>query len=120
MALEWMDHAGKRILVARYEPGKGKDQENISILDQQGEIEEKDPNLLILSDYRGCPTSYPYIEKVNAYGKRFRSHPTNVRNAVLGITGMKGIFLAAYLAFTGDKCVRAFAEEKQALDWLTS
>ncbi len=117
MALTWMEHAGRRILVTTY--GRVHE-DNMRFLDQQGEIERHHPGLLILSDYRGTAATAEYIEKVKAYGREFRSGPTNVRNAVIGITGLKQILFRAYLAFTGDKHTRAFDGEEQAKAWLVS
>ncbi len=116
MGLTWIDRDGKRILVTKY----GADHaENVRLLQEQGAIERGNSNLLILSDYIGTTASKAYMDAVKAYGKEFRSGPTNVRNAVVGITGVKQALFRAYLLFTGDKHTRSFDTREQAVRWLT-
>ncbi len=117
MALSWIERGGKRILVTRYEPASD-DARNIALLKEQGELERADPNILILSDYTGTSASLAYLDAVKAYGKEFRSGRTNVKNAVVGITGLKKMLFSAYIAFTGDRHTRSFATVEEAQRWL--
>ncbi len=116
MGLSWIERDGKRILVTKY----GADHaENLHLLEEQGKIERADSSLLILSDYIGTTASREYMDAVKAYGKEFRTGPTNVKNAVVGITGLKRALFRAYLLFTGDKHTRSFDTMEQAVRWLT-
>ena len=116
MTIDWIEYKGKKILRTVYTGHTH--QENVEILEQQGKIERKDANLLILSDYTGTHASQEYMEKVKAYGKEFRSGPTNVKNAVIGIEGLKKVLFDSYLRFTGDKYTRVFSSEEEAKEWL--
>ncbi len=116
MSISWMEYKGKKILKTVYS-GHTHEQ-NVKLLEQQGEIEKNDPNLLILSDYNGTHASQEYMDKVRAYGKEFRSGPTNVKNAVIGIEGVKKVLFDGYLRFTGDKNTKLFRSEDEALEWL--
>ncbi len=116
MGLTWLERDGKRILVTKY----GADHaENLRLLQEQGEIERANSNLLILSDYIGTTASREYMDAVKAYGKEFRSGPTSVKNAVVGITGLKQALFRAYILFTGDTHTKSFATMEQAVRWLT-
>ncbi len=115
MGLSWLEQDGKRILVAKY----GLDnRENVRLLEEQGAIERQHPDLLILSDFSGTTSSAEYMTALQAYGKEFRSVPTHVKNAVVGITGLKRALFRAYLAFTGDRQTKAFSSRAEALRWL--
>lgn len=41
------------------------------------------------------------------------------KTATVGITGIKKILFKAYIVFTGQKDVKLFDNQKEALDWLT-
>ncbi len=116
MGLTWIERNGKRILVTKY---GGDHAENLRLLEEQGEIERGNPGLLILSDYNGTTASKQYMDAVKAYGKEFRSGPTSVKNAVLGITGLKLALFRAYILVTGDRHTRSFDTMEQAVRWLT-
>ncbi len=116
MTISWIEYKGKRILKTVYTGHTH--QENVGLLEEQGEIERKDPDLLILSDYRDTHASQEYMDKVRAYGKEFRSGPTNVKNAVIGIEGIKKVLFDGYLRFTGDNSTKLFRTEEEAMEWL--
>lgn len=116
MTISWIEYKGRKILKTVYTGHTH--QENVKLLEEQGEFERRDPNLLILSDYRGTHASQEYMEKVKAYGKEFRGGPTQVKNAVIGIDGLKRVLLDGYLRFTGDKNTKSFNSEEEALEWL--
>ncbi len=117
MGLSWMEHDGRLILVTTY----GTDRDvNIRLLHEQGEIERSNRNLLILSDFRATRGTVEYMDALRSYGKEFRAGPTNVRNAIIGITGLKRALFKAYVTFTGDRHTKAFDSMEQAVDWLTA
>lgn len=116
MTISWIEYKGRKILHTVYTGHTHE--ENIRLLEEQGEYERRDPNLLILSDYQGTHASQEYMDRVKAYGKNFRSGPTNVKNAVIGIDGLKKILFDAYIRFTGDKSTKTFNTEEEAKEWL--
>ncbi len=116
MGLTWIERDGKRILVTKY----GADHaENLRLLQEQGQIERGNSSLLVLSDYNGTSATREYMDAVKAYGKELRTGPTSVKNAVIGITGLKLALFRAYILFTGDRHTRSFDTMEQAVRWLT-
>ena len=116
--LSWISYKEKKILYVDYGPSQI---ENVGMLSEQAEVEDKDPNLLILSDFEGTVTSYEFMQKVKEYGRRFRKdRETNIKNAVLGITGVKKTLFDSYIFFTGDTHTKAFKTLEEAKEWLVS
>ena len=116
--ISWIEYKGFRILYTDY---GSSHEENVRLLEEQGTYEENDPDILIISDYNGTSASQEYMQKVKEYGKKFRRNKdTNVKNAVLGISGVKKTLFESYLFFTYDGHTRLFNNETEAKEWLIS
>jgi hypothetical protein len=116
MGVSWIEYKSTRILFVDYRGAKTPE-EMIKILDEQERYEIKDPRLRILTNFEGTYGNNAYMDKVKAYGKRLRGN-SSVRQAVLGITGIKKILFEGYILFTGDKSTKTFATEDEAKEWL--
>lgn len=116
--ISWITYKGKKILYTDYGHSH---EENIKLLEEQGKYEQNDPGLLIISDYNATMASKEYMQKVKEYGTKFRKNKnTNVKNAVLGISGTKKILFDSYLFFTNDKRTKLFKTVEDAKEWLVS
>ncbi len=116
MEVKWIEYKSKRILYVDYKGAKTPT-EMIAILAKQEVEERKLPDLRILTDFTGIFGSTEYMSKVKAYGKELRQN-SKAKQAVMGITGMKQVLLNGYLAFTGDKTIKPFNTQAEALEWL--
>jgi len=116
--LSWISYKGKKILYTDY---GSSHEENMKLLEKQGKYEEVHPDLLIISNYEGTVATQEYIQKVREYGKKFRKdRKTNVKNAALGITGVKKTLFDTYLFFSGDTQTKLFNTIEEAKEWLVS
>ena len=71
----------------------------------------------ILSNFDGVPVGTEFMNKVKPWGKELQ--PKIKRQALLGVTGLKNILLQGYILFTGEKEIKTFDSEAEALDYLT-
>jgi hypothetical protein len=119
-AVRWLEHRGKRVLYIdlRRAPDEGallglfEEARRFGAADYE-RARSKHP---VLVDFTGVEISEKLMEGVNALG-RSSSHRLG-RMGVIGLTGIKRIFLTAYNLYTGQM-VRPFETIDEALEWLT-
>jgi hypothetical protein len=117
MSVKKIVHKGQTILVADYR-GLNNAEQQIQNLEELSKILKSSPSsLLILSNFDGVSIGSEYMNKVKPWGKDLQ--PKIKRQALLGITGLKNILLQGYIIFTGEKDIKAFNTEAEALEYLT-
>ncbi len=115
--LKWLDHNGKKILYNDYRNLAG-DEMLKPIEDMSGEIAslgKKD--LLILLDFRNSFANKANIEALRKSGERNKAFYK--KTAVLGITGIKKIFLEMINRLTNIGA-KPFNSEEDAKNWLVA
>ncbi len=115
MSVTWIEYKGKRILYSDY---RGLSvQEMIANTELAARILAETPGQsLTLVNYEGLSATREYMDRVKQLGKEVLV-PKTAKQAILGISGMKMVFLYAYNRFTGGKAV-PFSNEAAALEWL--
>jgi len=115
MSVKWIEYKGKRILYADFRGLRGK--ELIETIELEAQMVAAHPTkVLILDNFEGVHTTTAFVERIKQLGKDIIEEKT-IKNAVLGITGLKDILLRAYNTFTKGKS-RPFGTEADALEWL--
>ncbi len=113
----WIDHKGKKILYVDYR-GLKTTKELIQTLDESIIEEIASPTKVrVLANFEGSLGSIEYMQHLKKVGKEL-GLPKVQKTAVLGIIGVKEILLRSYISFSGDKNIRTFDTEAEALDWL--
>ena len=116
MSVKQIEHKGKTIVYIDYR-GMTKLEEQLQNLDEMTEIVKTvKPPILTIANFEGVSGGNEFMDRVKDWGKEHQS--LMGRQAVLGITGLKNILFQGYLRFTGDKNMKAFDSEVEALDWL--
>ncbi len=116
MSVRQMQHKGKPYLYADFR-GTTKEEEQLAILQQIIELAEAAPGAVsILSNFEGASVSGAFMAKAKDRGKERKAKVE--RQALVGITGLKKILMTGYITFTGQKAVRAFETDAEALDWI--
>lgn len=118
MGIKRIAYKGQQVLVADYR-GLAKAEQSLQCLEELGQtVRASSTKELILSNYEGVSIGPEFMTRVKALGKEFQ--PKIKRQAVLGVTGLKNVLLQGYISFTGEKDIKAFNSEAEALDWLVS
>ena len=118
MSVKKIVQKGQTILVADYR-GLNKAEQQIQNLDELAKILKSSPSSLpIFSNFDGVPVGTEFMNKVKPWGKELQ--PKIKRQALLGVTGLKNILLQGYILFTGEKEIKTFDTEAEALAYLTS
>ncbi|MFX1338967.1 MAG: STAS/SEC14 domain-containing protein [Promethearchaeota archaeon] len=115
--LKWLDHNGKKILYNDYRNLAGDEmlkpiQEMSRIVASLG---EKD--LLLLLDFRDSFANKANLEALKKAGEKNKH--LYKKTAVLGITGIKKVFLEMINRLTNIGA-KPFKNEEEAKDWLVS
>lgn len=112
---EWIEYKGKKILYTVY---SNQSKENmIEILKEQAEIVKSQPDkVLILDDFRDSYGSDEFLNLAKELGNTILNQKA-LKNAALGITGVKKILLKTYNLFTSNK-VEPFDSKEEALEYL--
>lgn len=120
MSVTWLDYKGTRILYADYR-GCKSDADELAVLEEQGrQLRMRPVKSLLLSNFQGVSVGSGYMAEVKKRGAASAARFI-ARNAVLGVTGLKGILLDGYIVASGMReRMRAFEDEQDALDWLVS
>lgn len=114
MPVSWITYKGKEILLIDYR-GLSLD-ESFETLGQVGKmVAEKDEKVLILADVRDSYTSPEFMTRLKETGKQIK--PMTQKQAIVGITGLKGILLDAYNRFT-ESASKTFSTQEEAKEWL--
>lgn len=117
MAIEQITHKGKLILYVDYR-GLETEAEMIGLMEELGTVLAAAPSKrLVLQNFEGTRLSPGFMDRAKVVGKA--SESGMLRDAMLGITGLKDILLRGYTAVTGQQALtKAFATEEEALAWL--
>jgi hypothetical protein len=117
MSVEWREHRGERVLYVDYSDWATEEQ-MLETFEQQARLMRAHARpTLVLSDFAGTHVGSAFMERVKQGGSE--NAGLLRRNALLGITGLKGILLTGFGAVTGlGARIKAFEDERSALDWL--
>tara|TARA_B100001245_G_scaffold217049_1_gene185241 strand:- start:707 stop:1087 length:381 start_codon:yes stop_codon:yes gene_type:complete len=116
--ISWIEHNGKKVLLIDYSQCKDK-WEMIELVKASVEFYESEPDkVCTLSDFNNVTGSQEYMAEVKRLGKEVFDSKTE-KGAVIGITGLKKVFLSGYNLITKQKIV-PFDTKDQALTYLTS
>jgi hypothetical protein len=119
MEVKFIEHKNKRILYVDYRGAKNEN-DMLDTLKKDVEIEKtlKDKTLL-LANFENAPITQKYMDEVKRSGVEIRSKIMS-KTALIGITGIKNIFVQGYIRFTGQKDMKMFNSEDDAKEWLVS
>jgi len=118
MRVTWVNHKGKKILFSNYVGCKTAD-EMIEVLHKEAEtLKAQSSKTLVMADFSNSFPNDKYMDEVKKVGNAILKSKID-KTATVGITGIKKILFKAYITFTGQKDVKLFDNQKEALDWLT-
>jgi hypothetical protein len=120
MPVSWIDYKGKKLLHWVY---VGSDLDNfIKEMREYFEcIEKSQESILSLIDLKDSSllSSPEYLEESKRRGKELGAKVK--KSAIVGITGMRKVFVSGYLIATGQHdLVKTFNTEQEAKDWLAT
>jgi hypothetical protein len=120
MKSHWMDYKGKRVFFADYS-GFGSETEALrQEVEQAVEVLVKEPakSVLVISSFEETISSVTNLNVIRQTVQR--ANYAVLKRALLGVGGVRRIFLTTFNNVLGDTKVAAFDTQEQALDWLVS
>lgn len=121
MTPEWIDHRGKRILVADFskagtlEDALAIEDEFIKLLSTAGE------KALWLNHFSGRMQFYPkFVQHVMNIGRSGIVKDNTHKGACLIDSGLKANYIHSYNIATNTRSISIFQEADKALEWLVS
>ena len=118
MSFCWKTYKGKKIFYVDYS-GLNSDQ-MIKLLNETCEILEKSPEKVpLLTSFENTTGTTEFMNEVKRLGKEVITAKTT-KTALLGISSLKGVLVQGYTFFTGEKNLKAFKTEQEAMEWLVS
>lgn len=115
MSINYILYKGKRILYIDFRNKNGD--QNVATLDEVAtEMRTWTEKGLTLSDFRNSTGSPAYMARIKKLGAEVFI-PMTIKNAAIGVTGLKQILLNAVNSFLNTKAV-AFDTEEDAKEWL--
>lgn len=117
MPTQWITHAGKRIIYSDFRECKSE-AEAIALFEKTADmvLAEKEP-VLTMNNFDGIDVSAAFLARMRKRGEAYK-HLVKAK-AVLGVTGIKKIYINTYSILTGIDA-RAFTTEQEALAYLVS
>ena len=116
MSVKQIEHKGKKIIYVDYR-GLTKNEQYIQNIDETIQVMKgTKPPILMISNFEGVSVGNEFMTRVKEWGKEHQA--IMGRQAVLGVTGLKSILFQGYLTFTGEKNMKAFDSEAEALEWV--
>jgi hypothetical protein len=116
MSVKKIEHKGKTIVYIDYR-GLTKIEQQLQNLDEMTKLAKTaKPPILTIANFEGVSVGNDFMNKVKEWGKAHQA--VTGRQAVLGVTGLKSILFQGYLTFTGEKNMKAFDNEAEAMDWV--
>ena len=115
--VRWETYRGKQILRVDYSGLRGP--EFLPVMDQVRAVYKNQPrgSMLAFTDLRN---SYGTDEVVEGFKKLASvTKLYDKKSAIIGVTGVKAVLLRAVTLFS-QHSLKAFDDEKQALDWLVA
>jgi hypothetical protein len=117
MDTKWIMHKGKRILHVTYGGSTGE-KELIDYFLCALDMAVKEPNkVLNLADFTNTYITSDFLDTLKQKGKDIMIKKFE-KIALLGVDGIKNIFLNSYLIFTNQRNIRTFNALDEALEWL--
>lgn len=116
MKVNWINHNNKKILYADYRDLQIPEMIN-QLIFESDIILKSTEKVLYLGNFEGAIIESEFIKKAYELGKK--TEPRNKKSAIVGVDGMKTIFLNTYNMNTGGKN-KAFNTEQKALEYLTN
>jgi hypothetical protein len=118
MGYSWKTYSGGRVFYCDY--SGLKTDEMIKFLHETCEILKKSTEKVpLLVNFENTTGTTEFMNEVKRLGKEVISVKTT-KTALLGITGVKSVLVQGYAFFTGEKKLKTFQTEKEAMDWLVS
>jgi hypothetical protein len=116
MSLTYLDYKGKRILFVDYTKCQST-QDTLDVLEKvRMEYMKSNELMLALNDFTGAVPNNEYMDLAKKYAKEIFDVKT-LKNACLGITGVKKILLSAYNLIVKNKLM-PFDTKEEALEYL--
>lgn len=115
MSTKWIDYSGKKILYTDY---RGlQEAQLVQAIEAQAQMVRMMPHkVLILDNITDVNITKDFMNRAKELGKEIIETKT-LKNAIVGVTGIKKVFVQTYNFFTGGKS-HAFEKEIDALEWL--
>ena len=120
MKSHWIEYKGSRIFYADY-TGFGNDNEALyREVEEAVEILAKEPkkSVLVLSDFSDTVETMKNLEVVRQLVKR--SNFAVIKRALLGVSGVRRVFITTFANVTGGMKVEGFDNREDALEWLVA
>jgi hypothetical protein len=118
MGVKWIEHKGKKIVYLDFRECKNEDQLIQVLTEAQTLIQAQPERVVTLSNYDGVSVTAGFLSRLKELGKQAVQTGRIEKLAVLGITEIKSVLVQGYLNATGQKNMRTFNNEAEALDWL--
>jgi hypothetical protein len=116
MSVTYIYHKGKKIMYIDYSNCKTA-KDTLDVLEMvKNEYLKSNESFLTLNNFTGVPSNNEYMEMVKKYGKELFDGRT-IRNAGLGITGIKKVLLSVYNITVTNK-MKPFETRQEALEFL--
>jgi hypothetical protein len=115
MSLSWIDHQGTRILLNDF---RGlPEPEAIAQLEEEVKLLESQPDKVrMLVDVRDAPIMRGFLARATSLAPRIEARLT--KQAILGVTGVKGMLLSAFNLVSKGVPLRPFGSEADAKRYL--
>lgn len=115
MPLHWFEHDGTRILVNDFR--NMSEEEAMDQLDEEIRILEEEPEKVrMLVDVTGAPIMTRFLAKARSLAPRIEVRL--VKQAILGITGVKAFLLSGFNLFSPGVPLKPFESETSAKAYL--
>lgn len=118
MSATWVEHKGRKIIYLDFRECKSEDELLQVLAESEKLITGTSGVVWAVSNYEGVAVTAGFLNRLKEMGKRAVQSQRIEKLALLGITQMKNILVQGYLNATGQKNIRTFNSEKEALDWL--
>ena len=114
---KWVEHKGKRILHVDYR--RLRSDEILLLINESINVVLASPGpVRLLGNIGDAGVSPAVMKEMKKLGGTILRQKLE-KTAVVGVTGVNGVFFDAYVAVAGQDTVRKFETEKEALDWLS-
>jgi hypothetical protein len=118
MGYSWKTYNGTRIFCCDY--SGLNTEEMLKLLYETCEIlKNSSEKVPLLTSFENTTGTTEFMNEVKRLGKEVIADKTT-KTALIGITGIKSVLVQGYTFFTGEKKLKTFPTEKEALDWLVS
>ncbi len=120
MKSQWIECDGKRVFFANY-TGFGSDSDALyqEVKQATDTIAREPPkSVLVLSDFTGTVETLKNLDVMRQLIKH--ANPSVLKRALLGLGGVRRLFITTFSNVTGGTKVEAFDNREDALAWLVT